>query len=662
MAEYWIQLENRPWDLCPNNIDRMTGQNIKDRETSGGTPGPDPVNVTLVSFAGGSPRVRKMFKPLMSGKDVVDALILRRYNPPTKPDGSDAWSVPDDRKVNPWDLNEPDPSEATGTMGTIPGPVIELGMGEEAIVHFRNMDQRTTIQMQKICIPIPPFGQEICFEIPVPVPIPIEKRLHSLHPHGVVFEATSDGAYPLSPPDPAQPIPAGEAPAWASVPKFAGNFKQGDRVPPGGTFTYHWRTFGWPTTAGVWLYHDHSVCDEENVQLGAIGIVVIHNAADKDNEVDLRLGDPNDPTKYDPAFLPGGDQNGSPVTIRCFPLADVGVLPGHLALAAAAEVAPAVSGGMSGMEGMTAARTKPKKQAEPERPEAAGLILHHGDLTLELSKDLLQVSKFCLPIFRTPPAKALFLQLFHSLTGGDTVINGRQYLGNTPTMVSGTGTKMRFGVVGMGSEVHTFHIHGHRWIIPGPDGTTPIPAIQNSPQVRPVSQFEDTRVFGPANSFVFTIQGQSGSFMRAGGPGPNQALGEWHMHCHVLMHMMSGMMGSLLILNGGELAFALPSGVPCPEDMQMNGGGGGGPKTVTVTLQNIKFNPQTVNIKAGDTVHWVWQEDNHSTTSDAALWDSGVHNNGFTFDHTFPVAGSFPYHCVIHGGPGVGMFGTVVVT
>jgi len=26
--EYWIQLENRRWDLCPHNIDRMTGQNI----------------------------------------------------------------------------------------------------------------------------------------------------------------------------------------------------------------------------------------------------------------------------------------------------------------------------------------------------------------------------------------------------------------------------------------------------------------------------------------------------------------------------------------------------------------------------------------------------------------------------------------------------------
>jgi hypothetical protein len=81
-------------------------------------------------------------------------------------------------------------------------------------------------------------------------------------------------------------------------------------------------------------------------------------------------------------------------------------------------------------------------------------------------------------------------------------------------MVAGLDTRMRFGVVGMGSDVHTFHIHGHRWTIPGPQGNTP-GAIQDEPTVQAVSQFEDTRIFGAANSFVFTIDGKSGSFMRA---------------------------------------------------------------------------------------------------------------------------------------------------
>jgi hypothetical protein len=71
-----------------------------------------------------------MFNPLGQ-----DALILRRYTA--------NWAAPDDRKVNPWGLNEPDPTD-NGTMGTIPGPVIEykLTTGDRVIVHFRNKDSR----------------------------------------------------------------------------------------------------------------------------------------------------------------------------------------------------------------------------------------------------------------------------------------------------------------------------------------------------------------------------------------------------------------------------------------------------------------------------------------------------------------------------------------
>ena len=202
MPEIWIQLENRPWDTSPNNIDRITGQDIKTRETTSGGPGPDPVNVVLNSFIGGPPRTVTMFRPLNNGGKIVDALILRRYKPPVKPDKSDAWTIPDDRKINPWDLNEPDPSE-NGTMGTIPGPVVECNVGDSVVVHFRNMDQRTMPGVKQVCFPFPFIG-EICFPVPAPVPFPIEKRVHSLHPHGFVFKPESDGAYPLSPPDKGQ--------------------------------------------------------------------------------------------------------------------------------------------------------------------------------------------------------------------------------------------------------------------------------------------------------------------------------------------------------------------------------------------------------------------------------------------------------------------------
>src|SRR5438105_3316803 len=201
--EFWIQIENHPWDVCPTNItDRMTGQSVQDVAKASGY---------LITGATKNP---SMNLPLSD-----DALILRRYTP--------NWVAPDDRKVNPWDLNEPDPTD-NGTMGTIPGAVIECNVGDEVIVHFRNQDTRSGKARKA--------------------------RIHSLHPHGFVFAPTSDGAFPLSPPDPNQAVGA-EAADWAAI--GVTGFKKGDRVPPGATFTYTWQTFGWPTTAGVWLYHDH---------------------------------------------------------------------------------------------------------------------------------------------------------------------------------------------------------------------------------------------------------------------------------------------------------------------------------------------------------------------------------------------------------------------
>ena len=61
-VEYWIQIENRPWDVSPHNIDRITGQDLKERE------GKDPVDVVLSSPATGHTRTVKMFKPFAAGR------------------------------------------------------------------------------------------------------------------------------------------------------------------------------------------------------------------------------------------------------------------------------------------------------------------------------------------------------------------------------------------------------------------------------------------------------------------------------------------------------------------------------------------------------------------------------------------------------------------
>jgi hypothetical protein len=151
-------------------------------------------------------------------------------------------------------------------------------------------------------------------------------------------------------------------------------------------------------------------------------------------------------------------------------------------------------------------------------------------------------------------------------------------------------------------------LHGHRWTLNGPHGNNRA-AIQGSIQDTPVSQFEDTRTFGPANSFAFTIKEGSlngiPSFM---GAPPGAAVGEWHMHCHVLNHMMDGMMGSLLVINGGEFVTTLPSGEPCEMDAAN-----------TVVVNNTAFTPNALAVAPGTVVVFDFQEADHTVMTTAPI-------------------------------------------
>lgn len=210
--EYWLQIENQMWDVAPNGINRVTGEKFS-RGANG------------------------MFKP-------VEALALRRYNA--------YWSAPDDRAVNAFDLNEPAPATIHGTL---PGATIEAKVGDQIIVHFRNMDQRPDV--------------------------PDAARLHSLHAHGLTTSALYDGTYPLSPPDPRQ------------------NNKRGDRIAPGESFDYLY-TAPHLANAGAWFYHDRSVMFRENILRGAFGVVLIRQGGEAraQNTPPIARGANDTPTQY----------------------------------------------------------------------------------------------------------------------------------------------------------------------------------------------------------------------------------------------------------------------------------------------------------------------------------------------------------------------------
>lgn len=343
-VEYWLQIENQPWDLAPNGIDRMTGE-------------------TFTRNANG------LFKPLDG-----DALIIRRYTA--------NWAAPDDRPLNPWDLNEPNPAQ---THGTIPGATIEGKVGDEIVVHFRNMDRRTDV--------------------------PDAELIHSLHMHGVQRTALFDGTYPFSPPDPAQAN------------------KQGDRVAPGDRFDYRY-TLPHASNAGVWLYHDHSMAHHSSVQRGAFGAIVIRG---------------------------GGE-------------------------------------------------------LKPILPTEA---LHGASDT--------PVNFSHVP---APPPSGEYLFFFHELAGVGECLNGRQRVGNTPTVLARVNARVKLRVVNFTSREQTFHVHGHRW--------------------RQGDDWVDTDSIGVASSL--TIEWLEGSAENGGGSG------EWP----VMSHTSHSLSGSLVVTDGGMLH--LPTG------------------------------------------------------------------------------------------------------
>lgn len=69
-----------------------------------------------------------------------------------------------------------------------------------------------------------------------------------------------------------------------------------------------------------------------------------------------------------------------------------------------------------------------------------------------------------------------------------------------------------------------------------------------------------------------------------------------------------------------------------------------------VTVGNNVFTPASLNVDVGRTVTWVWDPGgvNHNVTFDDGSPGSATQSSG-SFQRTFSTAGSYAYHCTIHG-------------
>jgi FtsP/CotA-like multicopper oxidase with cupredoxin domain len=155
-AEYWIRAEKMKWDIVPSGHDAMMNERVR-------------------------------------GKTKFTAYGYREYTA--------NFGAP----VGP---------------ATIPGPVLEVNVGETLTVHLENA---------------------------VDVPV-------TMHPHGVFYANEMDGAY-------------------------KGKFTTpGGFVQPGRRFTYLWEAH--PDSVGAWLYHDHGPADPVTIFKGLFGSLIVRNPAD----------------------------------------------------------------------------------------------------------------------------------------------------------------------------------------------------------------------------------------------------------------------------------------------------------------------------------------------------------------------------------------------
>ena len=102
------------------------------------------------------------------------------------------------------------------------------------------------------------------------------------------------------------------------------------------------------------------------------------------------------------------------------------------------------------------------------------------------------------------------------------------------------------------------------------------------------------------------------------------------------------------------------------------GGTTGGSTSSEITVQNNQFTPATTTVAPGSTVTWTWNSctgDGYGgqlCTDHSVVFDDGVHagsglKNGGSFSQSFASAGTYSYHCSVHGTATSGMRGTITV-
>lgn len=144
--------------------------------------------------------------------------------------------------------------------------------------------------------------------------------------------------------------------------------------------------------------------------------------------------------------------------------------------------------------------------------------------------------------------KEFILWMVSSDTLGESIFYGNEidyntsdYSGNSgiretalwtnPHLVSTEGKIYRFHILGLGDDVHAFHLHGHRW-------------TEDIHEKDKVEDIIDVKEIAPLQRHTFLIKASDNESADT----THDDSEGWMYHCHVLDHMKQGMKGMMTVL------------------------------------------------------------------------------------------------------------------
>ena len=105
----------------------------------------------------------------------------------------------------------------------------------------------------------------------------------------------------------------------------------------------------------------------------------------------------------------------------------------------------------------------------------------------------------------------------------------------------------------------------------------------------------------------------------------------------------------LLVACGGDDGGTGPGG--------NNNGGNGGSTSNAIDVRDNSYSPSSTTVPVGTTVTWTWRGNASHDVTFSSTEHSDVQQTG-TYSRQFGSAGTFDYHCSVHG---TAMSGRVVV-